>query len=61
MTTEIKQPTHCERCHRETSHLIRSMEGSTLRFVCDACLYRQEKNINLKDKWQREGQRRNKR
>ncbi len=54
MSEETNQPSHCERCHKETPHLIRFME----HYICSSCLYREDKRINLKSDWKREGQRR---
>lgn len=58
MSDDTTRPTHCERCHRESRHLIRFTQGNTPHYVCSDCLYREDKRINLKADWRREGQRR---
>jgi transposase-like protein len=47
---------HCERCDRETTRVTKRLnaDGST-SYVCWSCQYREEKRINLKETWRRQG------
>lgn len=45
---------YCERCDRETDHLISTLgPGLQPRLVCWECLDRQEKRDNLRPGWRR--------
>jgi hypothetical protein len=47
---------YCERCDRESQHLIKSIGPDNLpHYICWACQYREEKRINLKETWRRGG------
>ncbi len=44
----------CERCDRETDHVIESIgEGNRLHFLCWECVERDEKRFNTKPGWRR--------
>ena len=45
---------YCERCHRDSQHVIKSIGLDNLpHYVCWSCLYREEKRVNLKKNWRR--------
>ena len=60
MTPETITPQQCERCHRESANLVHFMNGGTSHRICGDCLHREDKRINLKGEWRREGQKRRK-
>ncbi len=48
--------TYCERCGRESAHIIKQTEpDGTTRDLCWKCVSRQEKRFNLKETWKRGG------
>lgn len=54
-TPETKIPVTCERCERESRHMIKLTEpDNTFHYVCWNCLYREEKHINVNRSWKRE-------
>lgn len=49
-------PTTCESCDRESRHLAKlTAPDNSVRYVCWSCLYRQEKRVNVKETWKRQG------
>ena len=54
--TEERGVAYCERCGRESAHIIRQTEpDGTTHEVCWKCVSRQEKRFNLKESWKRGG------
>ncbi len=48
-------PTVCERCDRESRHLIRQVEpDNSVHYICWDCLRRAEKRVNVSPRWQRD-------
>ncbi|HYO63906.1 MAG TPA: hypothetical protein VER08_09775 [Pyrinomonadaceae bacterium] len=46
----------CERCDRETTRLVKRLAADgTVSHVCWSCQYREEKRVNLKETWRRQG------
>ncbi len=53
-TVEEKPTLICERCDRESAHLIELRDADDrVQRVCWSCLYRTEKRINVNRRWQR--------
>jgi len=54
-TTEEKDARVCERCERESAHMIMLTErDNSFHYVCWDCLRREEKHININRRWKRE-------
>ena len=54
--TQEEKANRCERCDRETERLIKFVApDNSLRHLCWSCVSREEKNVNLKGTWKREG------
>ena len=48
------QVRRCERCDRETDHLIESIDANSQpHYLCWECVERQEKRFNTKPGWRR--------
>lgn len=46
----------CDRCDRETTRVTKRLRpDGTVSYVCWSCQYREEKRINLKETWRRQG------
>ena len=46
--------TRCERCDRETDHVVESIDANNRpHYVCWECTERQEKRFNTKPGWRR--------
>ncbi|HKP72927.1 MAG TPA: hypothetical protein VJT82_08320 [Pyrinomonadaceae bacterium] len=51
---EEKTPAVCERCDKESTRTIElTAPGGRVERVCWSCLYRQEKRINVSERWRR--------
>lgn len=45
----------CERCDRESRHLIKLLEpNNSVHYVCWDCVRRAEKRVNVSSRWQRD-------
>jgi hypothetical protein len=54
--TEESRTGYCERCGRESAHIIKQTEpDGTTHDVCWKCVSRAEKRFNLKETWKRGG------
>ena len=52
---ERRAPERCERCDRETEHIIElTNPDNTTSRVCWSCFSRGEKRINVRENWKRE-------
>ena len=51
---EHKKIYRCERCDRETAHVVESIgEDNLLHYICWDCVGRDEKHFNQKPGWRR--------
>ena len=57
MTTNTQEsaPGVCDRCDRESEHLIRKLApDNTVQYVCWDCLRREEKRVNVSRRFKRD-------
>ncbi|HVF48884.1 MAG TPA: hypothetical protein VNA19_02280 [Pyrinomonadaceae bacterium] len=54
-TDENVTAPRCEKCDRETTHVIKlDAPDNSVRYVCWSCFSRGEKRFNVKDSWRRQ-------
>ena len=53
---EEEKRNRCERCDRETERLMKFVgPDNSAEYVCNSCLVREEKRVNLRETWKRGG------